>query len=149
MGLPVSRIAVAALSALAATAACAVPASADSGPDSISLRTEAPVSQDGRVTLSGVYRCAPGSPEGVEIQTAVRQDGNRLGMSAGTADCDGAEHAWSVTGTIGVMPGFHPGAAQAEARLTANRVHGKSLIPTAISRSDLARDERHIMIEGH
>ncbi|MER5731653.1 DUF6299 family protein [Streptomyces sp. NPDC002138] len=144
-----SRIAVAALSALAAAGACAVPASADSGRDMISMQDEAPIRHDGRVTLSGVYRCAPGSPEGVQIQTELRQDGNKLGMSAGTAECDGAVHEWSVTGTMGVMPGFHPGEATAASRLTVARIHGASLVPTAVSQATLAQDEQHVMIKGH
>ncbi|WP_330330915.1 DUF6299 family protein [Streptomyces sp. NBC_00536] len=148
MGLPVSRIAVAALSALAATAACAVPASAESGGNMITVEKSASISQDGRVTLSGEYRCQPGSPEGVQIQTQVRQDGNKLGMTAG-ADCDGAVHAWSATGSIGVDPGFHPGDADADARLTVARIHGAALVPSAISQSTLAQDGRHLTIEGH
>ncbi|MET9698178.1 DUF6299 family protein [Streptomyces sp. NPDC006529] len=149
MGLPVSRIAVAALSALAATAACAVPASADSRANAIVVKDRAQLSEDGRVTLSGVYRCEPGSPEGVQIQTRVRQDGNRLGMTAGEATCDGAAHEWSVTGTMGIAgQGFHAGAAEATAELTVARVHGAHLLPTAVSRTTLAEHTQPLTIQA-
>ncbi|MFD7030590.1 DUF6299 family protein [Streptomyces sp. NPDC059917] len=147
MGLPVSRIAVAALSALAATAACAVPANADSRANAIFVKDHARVSHDGRVTLSGAYRCEPGSPEGVQIQTAVRQDGNRLGMNAGDAVCDGAVHEWAVSGAIGVDPGFHTGDAEAEATLTVARLHGAYLVPRAISQNTLAEHRGHVTLD--
>ncbi|MDJ0380516.1 DUF6299 family protein [Streptomyces sp. G-G2] len=150
MGTPVSRITLSALAALAAGAVCAVPATADSGLNTISVRDHATITRDGRVTLSGVYRCAPGSPEGVQIQTLVRQDGDkRLGMGAGSAACDGAVHEWSVTGTVGVAPGLHPGAAETEARLTATRAHGHSLVPTSFSQDVLAQDGHGLTIDGH
>ncbi|MCY0945854.1 DUF6299 family protein [Streptomyces antarcticus] len=136
------RLALAALSALAAATVLTATASAAHGGNEISVQEDARIGGDGTVTLSGTYRCAPPSPVGtVQIAAAVLQEGTRLGFGGGEADCDGEVHRWEATGTLRLTPDVHPGAAAAEVRLQEIRRSG-GLLPTSLR--TVAEDRRDI-----
>ncbi|MEU9146928.1 DUF6299 family protein [Streptomyces sp. NPDC048349] len=137
-------MALAALSALAATTVFTATAGATSFDQEISVQPYGHISQDGRITLSGKYRCSNPSPMRAKLQiaAAVVQDGTRLAFGGGEAQCDGQEHAWEATGTLEFTPGVHPGRALAEAQL--NEIHFAGLMPRSID--TVAEDRREIRL---
>ncbi|MEU9107912.1 DUF6299 family protein [Streptomyces xanthophaeus] len=134
-----TRTALAALSALAATAAFTAPAEATVYNQGISVQSHGHIHQDGTVTLSGTYHCSNPSPVGAKLQisAALVQGGTRLAFGGGEADCDGQEHAWEATGSLRYTPGIRPGAALAEAQL--KEIHFSGLMPRSI---DVVAEER-------
>lgn len=138
------RTALAALSALAATAVFTAPAEATSFDQGISVRPYGHVSKDGTVTLSGTYHCTNPSPVGAKLQiaAAVVQDGTRLAFGGGEARCDGQEHEWEATGSLKFTPDVHPGPARAEARL--NEIHFAGLMPRSID--TVAEDRQDLLL---
>ncbi|MFE3993632.1 DUF6299 family protein [Streptomyces goshikiensis] len=140
-------MAFAALSALAATTAFTAPADATVFENRISVRQDAHIGHDGTVTLSGTYVCEDPSPVGVQIATALAQDGTRLGTTAkGRVICDGRKHAWRSTASLRFTKGIHAGEARAEARLEVVRM-GSGLMPRAID--TLAQDKRTVVLFDH
>ncbi|MEU6862684.1 DUF6299 family protein [Streptomyces sp. NPDC046876] len=136
MGTTGRRMALAALSALAAAAAFTAPATAASHNSAISVQPYAHIGEDGTITLSGTYRCNAGSPTGAtQISATVVQEETHLTTSAGEAVCDGAEHEWQSTGrlpqSLGLPGDVHPGAARFEARIQEVRFSG--LMPKSVS----------------
>ncbi|MFE2928363.1 DUF6299 family protein [Streptomyces goshikiensis] len=140
-------MAFAALSALAATTVFTAPADATVFENRISVRQDAHIGDDGTVTLSGTYVCEDPSPVGVQIATALAQDGTRLGTTAkGRVICDGRKHAWRSTASLRFTKGIHAGKARAEARLEVVRM-GSGLMPRAID--TLAQDDRTVVLFDH
>lgn len=144
MGIHVNRMALAALSALAAAAVFTTPADATSFDQGISVQSYGHISEDGKVTLFGTYHCTAPSPMGAKLQiaAAVIQDGTRLAFGGGEAQCDGEEHAWQATGSLAFTPAVHPGPALAEAQL--NEIHFSGLMPRSIE--TVAEDRREIRL---
>ncbi|MEU9232103.1 DUF6299 family protein [Streptomyces subrutilus] len=140
-------MALAALSALAATAVFTAAAEATSFDQGISVQPYGHVSEDGTVTLSGTYHCESPSPERAKLQiaAAVVQDGTRLAFGGGEAKCDGQEHAWQATGSLRFTPAVHPGPARAEAQL--NEIHFSGLMPRSID--TVAEDRQEITLVAH
>lgn len=146
MGMPGSRTALAALSALAATAGFTAPADATVFNHGISVQPYAHIDQDGTITLSGSYHCDVASPVGaVQIKATVIQDNVRLTIAAGDAHCDGAEHGWTADGTLRLTPGVHGGRAVAAAQL--QEIHFSGLMPKSID--TVAEDTRDIEVIDH
>lgn len=147
MGIHASRMALAALSALAATAVFTAPADATVFDQGISVQPYGHISEDGRITLSGTYHCSHPSPIGAKLQiaAAVLQDGTRLGFSGGEADCDGEEHVWEATGSLRLTRNIHPGRALAEVQL--NEIHFSGLMPRSID--TVAEDRQEIQLIDH
>ncbi|MEV7415729.1 DUF6299 family protein [Streptomyces sp. NPDC089919] len=129
-----------ALAALAALAAFTAPAAADSFAGDISVRDEVHVSHDGKVTLSGTYRCHTASPErAVFVSASLEQDGSQIGMSGADAICDGARHDWSSSGStrpLGTDLGFHEGDATVVARLMTLEPGGLAPMPRSLVRHE-------------
>ncbi|MGW7315547.1 DUF6299 family protein [Streptomyces sp. NPDC054854] len=138
------RLALTACSALAATAALAVPAEATVFHQEISVRSDAHITPDGRITLSGTYSCEAASPVGaVQVKATVIQEGVRLTMGAGDAVCDGHEHPWRAESKPGRSWGVHEGAARAVAQL--QEIHfGGGMLPRAVD--TVAEDARDITV---
>ncbi|MEU9289124.1 DUF6299 family protein [Streptomyces sp. NPDC048275] len=75
------------------------------------------IAADGTITLSGTYRCLPGSGT-VLVSSSVSQDDPRArqGIGGTAAVCDGTEHRW--TNSAKREPGtFEPGDAHVQATL--------------------------------
>ncbi|MFD3541759.1 DUF6299 family protein [Streptomyces sp. NPDC058662] len=142
MGIHGSRIAFAALSALAATAVCTPPAQATVFEQGISIRSHGHIGEDGTVTLSGTYHCANPSPVGAKLQiaAAVEQGSTRLAFGGGEAHCDGKVHAWKATGSLRFTPDIRPGEALAEAQL--NEIHFSGLMPRSV---DTVAEDRKVI----
>ncbi|MEV8532808.1 DUF6299 family protein [Streptomyces sp. NPDC051211] len=129
MRITTPRLALAAVSAVAAAAAFTAPASAGAFGNEISVQPYGHISENGTVTLSGTYRCTTPSPSGaVQISATIVQDGTRLGFGGEEAVCDGEQRKWSATGSLRMTPNIHPGGAGAEVRLQSVRPSG-GLIP--------------------
>ncbi|MFD6187314.1 DUF6299 family protein [Streptomyces goshikiensis] len=147
MGTTGPRMALAALSALAATTVFTAPADATVFENHISVRQDAHIGDDDTVTLSGAYVCSDPSPVGVQIATFLAQDGTRLGTTAkGEVICDGHEHEWQSTASMRYTKGLHAGEARAEARLEVVRTGG-GLMPKAID--TVAQDEQEVELFDH
>ncbi|MGW7451561.1 DUF6299 family protein [Streptomyces sp. NPDC054787] len=142
MGIHGSRMALAALSALAATAVFTAPADATVFDQGISVQPYGHITEDGKVTLFGTYHCTSPSPmrATLQIAAAVVQDGTRIGFGGGEADCDGEEHAWEATGSLHFTPRVHAGPARAEVQL--NEVHFSGLLPRSVD--TVAQDTQEI-----
>ncbi|MER5929580.1 DUF6299 family protein [Streptomyces sp. NPDC002054] len=147
MRISTPRLALAAVSVLAATSAFAAPASAGAFGNDISVQPYGHISKDGNVTLFGTYRCTAPSPSGaVQISATLVQDGTRLGFGGEEAICDGEQRKWSATGSLRMTPDVHPGGAGAEVRLQSARPSG-GLVPHV---SYVAEDRRDIeLVERH
>ncbi|MCX5013444.1 DUF6299 family protein [Streptomyces sp. NBC_00555] len=147
MGIHGTRMALAALSTLAATAVFTAPAGATSFDQGISVQPYGHISEDGKVTLSGKYHCTNPSPMGAKLQiaAAVVQGGTRLAFGGGEAECDGQEHEWEATGSLKFTPAVHPGPALAEAQL--NEIHFSGLMPRSID--TVAEDRQEIRLIAH
>ncbi|MFJ3171577.1 DUF6299 family protein [Streptomyces roseus] len=144
MRVPTRRLAVTALSALAAGTAFTAPADARSHENSISVQEVGHLSGGGRVTLYGTYVCTPSSPRGVQIQVTLTQDSTRLGFGGQEADCDGREHDWSASADVNpALVNLHPGAAGAQAALQSASLHSGF----KVSVSYLARAEQDVRLE--
>ncbi|MFF3651964.1 DUF6299 family protein [Streptomyces sp. NPDC002181] len=136
------RLAVTALSALAATTAFTAPADARSHQNAISVQDVGHLSGGDRVTLYGTYVCTPSSPRGVQIQVTLTQDSTRLGFGGEEAVCDGQEHDWSASAPLELVH-LHRGAAGAEARLQAASLNSGFSVRV----SYLAQAERDVVLE--
>ncbi|WP_329384385.1 DUF6299 family protein [Streptomyces sp. NBC_01351] len=139
-----SRLALAALSALAATAVFTTQAGATSFDQGISVQPYGHISEGDTITLSGTYHCEAPSLVGTSLQiaAAVVQGNTRLAFGGGEAQCDGAEHEWHATGTLRFTPDVHPGEALAEVRL--NEITLSGLMPKSID--TVAEETREIRL---
>ncbi|MEI5521242.1 DUF6299 family protein [Streptomyces brasiliscabiei] len=116
---PVPRAAGAALGA-ALFLLAAVPSAGAAGEPSetVTIDPTGTVAPDGRLTLSGTYRCLGGNGP-VFVSSSLQQGDSRVrkGVGGSTAVCDGAVHTW--THTDRAQPGrFLPGTARVEATIT-------------------------------
>jgi hypothetical protein len=137
-----TRLALAAVAAVAATMAFTAPAGATVYEQEIHLSEQAHIA-DGMITLSGAYTC--NGPGHLQIGATVLQDGTQLTLGAGEAVCDGTEHLWEASGSLELVPDIHPGAAEGVARL--NEVHFSGLMPRAID--TVAEDHQDLQIFEH
>lgn len=136
------RMALATLSALAATTVCTAPAGATVFEQGISVHHDAHVDGDGGVTLSGTYHCEQASPMGaMQIKATVEQDGRRLSIGAEQPMCDGTERRW-VAHAPGSFSHVRPGRAKVTAELQEIRLSG--LMPRSVD--TVARDTREVRV---
>ncbi|MFB7180095.1 DUF6299 family protein [Streptomyces sp. NPDC056257] len=140
------RMALAALSALAATTVFTVPAGATVFEQGITVHPEAHLTRDGGVILSGTYHCEQASPRGaMQIKATLVQDGTRLSLGAEEVVCDGAERRW-VAHAPGSFVHVHPGRATVTGELQEIRLSG--LMPRSVT--TVAQDSEDVEVrEGH
>ncbi|MFC9298150.1 DUF6299 family protein [Streptomyces sp. NPDC057011] len=141
------RMALAALSALAATTVFTVPAGATVFEQGISVHPDAHIAEDGGVTLSGTYHCEQASPVGaMQIKATVVQDDSRLSIGAEEVVCDGTERRW-VAHAPGFLAGVHPGHATVTGEL--QEIHlSPNLMPRSVA--TVAQDTQDVEVhEGH
>ncbi|MEU6309887.1 DUF6299 family protein [Streptomyces sp. NPDC047014] len=130
MPVPARRMALAAFSALAATALFTAPAGATVFQQGISVDDEARITEDGGVILSGTYHCEQASPEGaMQVKASVEQDGGRLGIGAERIVCDGTERRW-----VAHAPGEYAHVREGRAKVTAElqEVRLKGFFPRSV-----------------
>ncbi|WP_399890444.1 DUF6299 family protein [Streptomyces sp. BBFR51] len=120
----------AALLLLAAPAATAAEHDARLGTESVTVDPTGRIAADGTVTLTGTYRCTPGSGA-VFVSSSVSQSDQsvRYGVGGTRAVCDGIEHRWANTGTPSA-DALKPGAAHVEATLMELRAMGGLPLPS-------------------
>ncbi|MET7288459.1 DUF6299 family protein [Streptomyces sp. NPDC005573] len=118
----------AAFGAAALLAALAAPAGAAPA-ETVTVDPTARIAADGTVTLSGTYRCLPGTGP-VLISSSVSQADARVkhGIGGSGARCDGAEHRWENTGKV-TSETLAPGTAHVEATLMELRPAGIAPLP--------------------
>ncbi|MFD9409087.1 DUF6299 family protein [Streptomyces sp. NPDC059989] len=141
------RMALAALSALAATTVFTGPAAATVFNQGISVHPDAHIAEDGTVTLSGTYHCEQASPMGaMQIKAVVEQDGSKLSIGAEEVVCDGTERKW-VARTPGFLAGsVHPGHATVTGEI--QEIHLSGLMPRSVA--TVAQDTQDVEVhEGH
>ncbi|MFG2877595.1 DUF6299 family protein [Streptomyces sp. NPDC048337] len=138
------RMALAALSALAATTVFTVPAGATVFEQGISVHPEAHIAKDGAVTLSGTYHCEQASPVGaMQIKATVEQDGSRLSIGAGEVVCDGTEREWVAHAPAFVRGSVHPGHATVTGEL--QEIHlSPNLMPRSVA--TVAQDTQDVEV---
>ncbi|PZT68271.1 hypothetical protein DN402_08335 [Streptomyces sp. SW4] len=123
-----AAVAGAALLLPAASAAHATAAPYDTG--TVTVDPTGRIAADGTVTLSGTYRCAPGTGP-VFVSSSVSQDSGsvRHGIGGTRAVCDGLQHRWTNTGRPSSDTTLRPGPAQVEATLMELRPFGGLPLP--------------------
>lgn len=151
------RMALAALSALAATTVFTVPAGATVFDQGISVHHDAHIAEDGGVILSGTYHCEQASPSGaMQIKATVEQDGTQLAINAEQPVCDGTERRWVAhsparaeglpVGSLALGERLHPGHAKVTAELQEIRLSG--LMPRSVT--TVAQDTQDVEVRaGH
>ncbi|MGC3000546.1 DUF6299 family protein [Streptomyces sp. G35A] len=84
---------------------------------------------NGFVTLSGTYRCLPGTGP-VYVSSSVRQGASddRHAIGGTRAVCDGQEHRWENHGSVS-EDALTPGAAEVEATIVELRPTGILVLP--------------------
>jgi hypothetical protein len=119
----------AALPAAAATATAAAPA-ADEPSETVTVDPTGRIAPDGTVTLSGSYRCTPGTGP-VFVSSSLSQSDPRVrhGIGGSGARCDGAEHRWQNSGTVSAES-LAAGTAHAWATLMELRPSGMLPLPS-------------------
>ncbi|MFD7260289.1 DUF6299 family protein [Streptomyces sp. NPDC059874] len=139
------RMALAVLSALAATTVFTVPAGATVFDQGISVHPEVHIAEDGAVTLSGSYHCEQASPMGaIQIKATVIQEGTRLSIGGGEVVCDGTERTWAAQAPGFVSGSVHPGRATVAAELQEIRLSG--LMPTSVT--TVAHDTQDVEVHA-
>ncbi|MCF2530345.1 DUF6299 family protein [Yinghuangia soli] len=113
-------------------------AEASSPRDFVALAETGAIAEDGTVTLSGTYRCAPGRQGAVFVSSKLIQADGGSGIGGSFADCDGRAHQWSNKGKPATAA--TPGAARGEATLLRMDT-SRGLIPIP---SILATDHRDL-----
>ncbi|MFG2605120.1 DUF6299 family protein [Streptomyces sp. NPDC048514] len=90
----------AAATAPAAAGATAPPPAPAEPSETVTVDPVGRIAPDGTVTLSGSYRCTPGTGP-VFVSSSVSQSDPhvRYGIGGSGARCDGAEHRWLNSGT--------------------------------------------------
>ncbi|MEU9083133.1 DUF6299 family protein [Streptomyces sp. NPDC048357] len=140
------RMALAALSALAATTVFTVPAGATVFNQGISVHPRAHLAQDGSVTLSGSYHCEQASPVGaMQIKATLVQDGIRLSLGADEVVCDGKERTWVAHAPASFVH-VQPGHARVTGEIQEVRLSG--FMPRSVT--TVAQDSKDVEVrEGH
>ncbi|MDO0925270.1 DUF6299 family protein [Streptomyces sp. TG1A-8] len=79
--------------------AAAAPAAAAS--ETVTVDATGRIAADGTVTLSGSYRCSPGTGP-LFVSSTIGRGSPRAeyGIGGSTALCDGAEHRWENSGRV-------------------------------------------------
>ncbi|MER6088834.1 DUF6299 family protein [Streptomyces bluensis] len=78
-------------------------AEAAAGPnEAVTIAATGRVAADGTITLSGRYRCAPGSGP-VFVASSIQQGNSRRSIGGTRAVCDGNEHPWKNSGRAGSL----------------------------------------------
>ncbi|PKW10656.1 hypothetical protein SAMN05428944_2143 [Streptomyces sp. 1222.5] len=97
--MPVRPVLLAALTA-ALLCTAAGPAGADPT-ETVTVDPVGRIAPDGTITLSGTYRCTPGTGP-VFVGSSLSQEDPRVkhGIGGSGARCDGAEHRWQNSGTV-------------------------------------------------
>ncbi|MFD6027540.1 DUF6299 family protein [Streptomyces griseoluteus] len=126
--MPVRPVIAAALGGTALLYALAAPAAAAPG-ESVTVDSTARLAADGTVTLSGTYRCLPGTGP-VFVSSSVSQADPRVrhGIGGSAARCDGAEHRWVNTGKVSSET-LRTGAAHVQADVMELRPSGPAPLP--------------------
>ncbi|MGW1130764.1 DUF6299 family protein [Streptomyces griseoluteus] len=126
--MPVRPAIAAALGGTALLYALAAPAAAAPG-ESVTVDSTARLAADGTVTLSGTYRCLPGTGP-VFVSSSVSQADPRVrhGIGGSAARCDGAEHRWENTGKVSSET-LRTGAAHVQADVMELRPSGLAPLP--------------------
>ncbi|MER6014611.1 DUF6299 family protein [Streptomyces bluensis] len=79
----------------------AASAQAAAGPnEAVTIAATGRLAADGTITLSGRYRCAPGSGP-VFVGSSIQQGNSRRSVGGTRAVCDGKEHPWKNSGRVG------------------------------------------------
>lgn len=77
------------------------PSAEAAGPnEAVTIAATGRVAADGTITLSGRYRCAPGS-DPVFVGSSIQQGNSRRSVGGTRAVCDGNEHPWKNSGRVG------------------------------------------------
>ncbi|MEV7199236.1 DUF6299 family protein [Streptomyces griseoluteus] len=126
--MPVRPVLAAALGGTALLYALAAPAAAGPG-ESVTVDSTARLAADGTVTLSGTYRCLPGTGP-VFVSSSVSQADPRVrhGVGGSAARCDGAAHRWENTGKVSSET-LRTGAAHVQADVMELRPSGLAPMP--------------------
>lgn len=135
----------AALGAVALLCAAAGPAAAGpAGKDTVTVDGRGRVAEDGRITLSGTYRCT-GADGPVFVSSSISQSDRRVtyGIGGTPAVCDGASHRWENSGTLSPNP-FKAGKAHVEATVTELQAGGPLLLTPEVH----AAEERDVKLAG-
>lgn len=135
--MPVRPVLAAALGGAALLCALAAPATAAPG-ESVTVDSTARLAADGTVTLSGTYRCLPGTGP-VFVSSSVSQADPRVrhGIGGSAARCDGVEHRWANSGKVSSET-LEPGAAHVQATVMELRPSG--LVPLPVFHATRDRD---------
>ncbi|MFF0161183.1 DUF6299 family protein [Streptomyces sp. NPDC005263] len=129
----------AALLLLAAPAAFAAPVPTDPAPgdpapadssETVTVDPTGRIASDGTVTLSGTYRCTPGTGP-VLVSSSVDQASSPIRHSIGgtRAVCDGAEHPWQNSGRPLLSP---PRLGAAHVEVTLMELHPQGGLPLPV-----------------
>ncbi|MFK4108538.1 DUF6299 family protein [Streptomyces sp. NPDC002176] len=135
--MPVRPVLATALGGAALLCALATPAAAAPG-ESVTVDSTARLAADGTVTLSGTYRCLPGTGP-VFVSSSISQADPRVrhGIGGGAARCDGAEHRWVNSGKVSSEK-LRAGAAHVQANVMELRPSG--LVPLPVFHATQERD---------
>ncbi|MFD4790710.1 DUF6299 family protein [Streptomyces sp. NPDC058459] len=135
--MPVRPVLAATLGAAALLCALTDPATAAPG-ESVTVDATARLAADGTVTLSGTYRCLPGTGP-VLVSSSISQADPRVrhGIGGSGARCDGAEHRWAGSGKISSET-LDAGAAHVRADVMELRPSG--LVPLPVFHATADRD---------
>lgn len=135
--MPVRPVLAATLGGAALLCALAAPAVAAPG-ESVTVDPTARLAADGTVTLSGTYRCLPGTGP-VFVSSSVSQADPRVrhGIGGSAARCDGVEHRWANSGKVSSET-LEPGAAHVQATVMELRPSG--LVPLPVFHATRDRD---------
>ncbi|MGT2528837.1 DUF6299 family protein [Streptomyces nojiriensis] len=139
------RMALAALSALAATTVFTAPAGATVFNQGISVRPDVRIAGDGSITLSGTYHCEQASPMGaMQVKAAVLQEGHQLSIGGAQVVCDGTERVWEAHAPGFATRSVRPGRATVSAEL--QEIHLSGLMPSAVA--TVAQDVRDVEVRA-
>ncbi|MEU9594099.1 DUF6299 family protein [Streptomyces sp. NPDC048219] len=127
MSLRLAALAAAAGAALIVPAAATATAKADTA-ETVTVDATGRIAADGTITLSGTYRCVPGTgPVFVSSSVSQNDDSVSYGIGGTRAVCDGSLHRWSNTGTT--VRTLRTGPAHVEATLMEMRPAGILVLP--------------------
>ncbi|MYR43146.1 DUF6299 family protein [Streptomyces sp. SID5910] len=127
MSLRPAALAVAAGAALLLAAPTATASAAPT--ETVTVDSTGRVATDGTVTLSGTYRCTPGTgPVYVSSSISQGDDSTEHGVGGTRAVCDGLLHRWTNTGTPSRV--LEPGPAHVDATLLELRPIGIIPLPS-------------------
>ncbi|MFI8347433.1 DUF6299 family protein [Streptomyces sp. NPDC085596] len=136
--MPVHPVLAATLGAAALLCALAAPAASAAPGESVTVDSTARLAADGTVTLSGTYRCLPGTGP-VFVSSSIGQADPRVrhGIGGGAARCDGAAHRWENSGKISSEK-LKAGAAHVQANVMELRPSG--FVPLPVFHATQDRD---------